>query len=90
MKEALADARREHPHAGRQKAIMDAKPGKGKGKGKGANSLNFPAGAKAKSGNGRNICAKWNRGSCTFGDGCRFAHICYFCEKPEHAGKDHA
>ena len=63
------------------------KPGKGKGKGKGA-TLNLPA--KAKSSTGKPMHAEWSQGICTFGVGCRFTHICYFYDRPEHAGKDHA
>ena len=59
-----------------------------KGKGKGGKE-ELPPGAKAATANRESICFGWNKtGNCNR-PGCTFLHICWFCEKTEHPGKDH-
>jgi hypothetical protein len=77
---------------GKGKTKTDDRKGKGKGKGKGKSGGQWGGGDTAGAhyeakrterlnwkSNGKNICARFNRGDCPFGDSCREPHACLRC-----------
>lgn len=63
--------------------------GGGSGGGGGGGRSDLPANAHAIAADGRQICYAHNKGLCSRGDSCRFAHVCWICDKNTHMGKDH-
>ena len=99
LQEAVAKAKAEATKAaGARRTNGDGKAGasKGAGKigaGKGAGGLAnvFPEGAiQRRQSDNKEICAKFNKGICTYGDACKFAHVCWWCESTEHEATGHA
>ena len=83
-------------HQKQQLAIKDRvevpkRDGKGEGKG-GAKGGKRPAGipenALTATKDGKGICIKWSNGDCPH-QPCKFAHVCWFCEGPDHKGPAH-
>ena len=70
---------------------MDRQPGGGKGGVKERDRAAvpvFPDGVIRQTKDGRNVCASFNKGTCTFAKS-KFAHMFWKCELSAHAGKDH-
>ena len=61
--------------------------GGGGGGPSGGGGRDLPAGAKDRTDDNRLICFAYSRGSCTRGAGCRFAHVCWWCEGKHPGGQ---
>ena len=95
LQDAVAKARADANHAAKRHKGPGAKGADPKGKGKGAKGKGvqsqFPDGCMHFTPPPENkaICVKYNLGTCNYGDGCRYAHACWWCGDATHTGPNH-